>query len=109
MKILAVGDVVGGNGLEKLKKELPKIKKEKNINFVVVNGENVAQGMGITEKDFKAILESGADVVTLGNHTWAKKDVFGFIENEKLLRPANYPKGVPGNGYGIYKCGEKKI
>ena len=109
MKILAVGDIVGGSGLTKLKLELPKIKKEKNIDFVIVNGENVAQGMGITEKDFKAMLECGANVVTLGNHTWAKKDVFGFINNENLIRPANYPKGVPGNGYGIFKCNDKKI
>ena len=109
MKILAVGDIVGEVGLKKLKEVLPKIKQEKNIDFIIVNGENVAGGMGITEKDFNAIIEAGANVVTLGNHTWAKKDVFKFINNEKLLRPANYPKGVLGNGYGIYNCKNKKI
>ena len=109
MKILAVGDIVGEVGLKKLKEILPKIKEEKHIDFVIVNGENVAGGMGITEKDFNSIIEAGANVVTLGNHTWAKKDVFKFINNEKLLRPANYPKGVLGNGYGIYKCKDKKI
>ena len=109
MKILAVGDIIGEVGLKKLKEILPKIKEEKHIDFVIVNGENVAGGMGITEKDFNSIIEAGANVVTLGNHTWAKKDVFKFINNEKLLRPANYPKGVLGNGYGIYKCKDKKI
>ncbi len=109
MKILAVGDIVGEVGLKKLKEILPKIKEEKHIDFVIVNGENVAGGMGITEKDFNSIIEAGANVVTLGNHTWAKKDVFKFINNEKLLRPANYPKGVLGNGYGVYKCKNKKI
>lgn len=109
MKILAVGDIVGSVGLKKLKEVLPKLKKENNIDFVIVNGENVAGGMGITEKDFNGIIEAGADVVTLGNHTWAKKDVFSFIDNEKLIRPANYPKGVLGNGYGIYNCNGKKI
>ena len=84
MKILAVGDIVGVVGLKKLKEVLPKIKQEKNIDFIIVNGENVAGGMGITEKDFNAIIEAGANVVTLGNHTWAKKDVFKFINDEKL-------------------------
>lgn len=109
MNILTVGDIVGGIGLKKLKEILPKIKKDNNIDFVIVNGENVAGGMGITEKDFNTMIECGANVVTLGNHTWAKQDVFKFIENERLLRPANYPKGVLGNGYGIYKCNNKKI
>lgn len=109
MKILAVGDIVGAIGLKKLNEVLPNLKKEKDIDFVIVNGENVAGGMGITQKDFNSIIDAGADVVTLGNHTWAKKDVFSFIENERLIRPANYPKGVPGHGYGIYNCNNKKI
>ena len=109
MKILAVGDIVGRIGLQKLKDCLPYIKQEKNIDFVIVNGENVAGGMGITEKDFKQMVFSGADVVTLGNHTWSKKDVFNIIDNEKLLRPANYPKDVVGKGYNIYKYKNKKI
>ena len=109
MKILAVGDIVGLNGLNKLKEILPKLKQREKIDFVIVNGENVAGGMGITEKDFKQILFAGADVVTLGNHTWSKKDVFNIIDDEKLLRPANYPKDVVGKGYNIYKYKNKKI
>lgn len=109
MKILAVGDIVGESGVKKLKELLPKIKKEENIDFVITNGENSAGGMGITEKNFKDIIEAGTDVVTMGNHTWGKKDIFRFIDDAKLLRPANYPKGVVGKGQGIYECNGKKI
>ena len=109
MKILAVGDIVGESGVRKLKENLPKIKKEKNIDFVITNGENSAGGMGITEKNFKEILSAGTDVVTMGNHTWGKKDIFNFIDEPQLLRPGNYPKGVVGKGYGIYGCNGKRI
>lgn len=109
MKILAVGDIVGENGLRKLKEVLPNLKQQEKIDFIIVNGENVAGGMGITEKLFNQIIQAGADVVTLGNHTWSKKDIFNFIDNEKIIRPANYPKGVVGKGYSIYKCKNKKI
>ena len=109
MKILAIGDIVGESGVRKLKEILPKLKKDKNIDFVITNGENSAGGMGITEKNFKDILEAGTDVVTMGNHTWGKKDIFKFIDNPKILRPANYPKGVVGKGLGIFECKDKKI
>ena len=109
MKILAVGDLVGECGLNILKQTLPKIRKEKNIDFVIVNAENVASGMGITSKDFNELLKLKVDVITMGNHTWAKKDIFTFIDNPKLLRPANYSKGVVGKGIGIYECKNKKI
>ena len=109
MRVLAVGDLIGSEGLRKLEQELPSLIKRENIDFVIVNGENVADGMGINEKSYKTILSLGADVVTLGNHTWAKKDVFNFIDDERLVRPANYPKSNPGKGYGIYECKGKKI
>ena len=109
MRILAVGDLVGESGVRKLKEMLPKIKKEENIDFVITNGENSAGGMGITERNFKEILEAGTNVITMGNHTWGKKDIFKFIDNPQLLRPANYPKGVVGKGLGIYECKGKKI
>jgi len=109
MRILAVGDLVGESGVRKLKEILPKIKKEENIDFVITNGENSAGGMGITEKNFKDILEAGTNVITMGNHTWGKKDIFKIIDNPQLLRPANYPKGVVGKGIGIYECKGKKI
>ena len=109
MKILAVGDIVGEAGVKKLKEILPELKKNEEIDFVITNGENAAGGMGLTERYFKDLLLAGTDVVTMGNHTWGKKDIFKFIDHPQLLRPANYPKGVVGKGLGIYKCKGKKI
>lgn len=109
MKILAVGDLIGSAGIKKLKSELPKLKEQEKIDFIIVNGENSAEGMGITERNFKDILEENVDVITMGNHTWGKKDIFKFIDHPKLIRPANYPKGVVGKGYNIYTCKDKKI
>ncbi len=109
MKILAVGDLIGESGLNKAKEIIKELKEKENIDFIIVNGENVAEGMGITLKHFNNILSIGANVVTMGNHTWAKKDIFSFINHEQLIRPANYPEGVPGKGYIICKCKDKKI
>jgi len=109
IKILTVGDIVGKIGLQKLKEVLPNIIKENNIDFVIVNGENAADGMGLTEKMYREMLAIKVDVVTMGNHTWAKKEVFGFIDDKQIVRPANYPKSVPGKGYDIYECKNKKI
>lgn len=109
MNILAIGDLVGEIGLKKMSQEIKGIKEENKIDFVIVNGENVAEGMGITKKQFEEMIKAGADVVTMGNHTWGKKDIFSFIDDPKLIRPANYPSGVCGNGYGIYSCKDKKI
>ena len=109
MRILAVGDIVGESGVRKLKEELPRIKREENIDFVITNGENSAGGMWINERNFNDMLSAGTNVVTMGNHTWGKKDIFKFIDHPQLLRPANYPKGVVGKGLGIYECNGKKI
>ena len=109
MKILVIGDLVGEGGLSILKTELPKLIKEQKIDFVIVNGENVAGGMGITKKHFDEIIKAGCNVVTMGNHTWGKKDIFTFIDDERLVRPANYPKGVVGKGFRIFTCKNKKI
>lgn len=109
LKILAVGDIVGENGVKKAIKVLPKLKKERDIDFIVVNGENAAGGMGITKKIFDELIAAGADVITMGNHTWGKKDIFSFIDDPKIIRPANYSKGVVGKGYQTYNCKGKKI
>lgn len=109
MKILTVGDIVGNNGITYLNKIVPDLKQKENIDFIIVNGENAAEGMGITEKNFKDILSCGTDVVTMGNHTWGKKDIFNFIDHPKLIRPANYSEGVVGKGYIITECKGKKI
>ncbi len=109
MNILAVGDIVGNIGVSKLKKELPDIKRKYNIDFTIVNGENAAEGMGITEKNFNDIVKAGADCVTMGNHTWGKKEIFKFIDNPKIIRPINYPESVCGKGCKVYECKNKKI
>lgn len=109
MNILAVGDIVGQVGVKELQKRLPKLKEEYKIDFCIVNGENAAEGMGITENLFNDILHAGADMVTMGNHTWGKKDIFKFIDNPQILRPINYPEGVCGKGMNIYNCKNKKI
>ena len=109
MKILAVGDIVGTSGVNELKSKLKTIKEQENIDFVIVNGENSADGMGITEKIFNDIILLGANVVTMGNHTWGKKEIFKIINNPKIIRPANYPEGVVGKGYNIFNCNGKKI
>ena len=109
MRILAVGDLVGEKAVKKLKNILPKIKEEENIDFIIVNGENSAGGMGITQKIFNDLMSLGVDVVTMGNHTWGKKEIFSFIDHPRIIRPANYSKGVVGKGYNIFNCKDKKI
>ena len=109
MKILAVGDLVGENGVEKLKKELPKLRQDKKIDFVIVNAENAAGGMGITNSIYKDLKMLNVNAITMGNHTWGKKDIFAFIDDDKINRPANYSRGVLGKGYHIYTCNDKKI
>lgn len=109
MKILAIGDIVGNIGVKKLREELPRLKEKEDIDFVIANGENAADGMGITNNIFKELLAMGIHVVTMGNHTWGKKDIFNFIDHPQLLIPANYSESVPGNRYGIYECKGKRI
>ena len=109
MNILAVGDIVGSTGIKEFQKRIPELKNKYEIDFIIVNGENSAEGMGITEKNFNDIIKIGADCVTMGNHTWGKKEIFKIIDHPKLLRPINYPQGVCGKGYNIYKCKDKKI
>lgn len=109
MKILVVGDLVGTSGLKKLEKEYNNLKQKEGFDFCIVNAENVAEGMGITEKAFNSLLGLKVDCITMGNHTWGKKDIFKFIDSPKLIRPANYPENNPGKGYNIYNCKDKKV
>ena len=110
MKLLFIGDVVGSPGRTILKQYLPRLKQKYNPIVTIVNGENAAGGRGITEKVCKELLEAGADVITLGNHTWDQKEIFDFIDNAKhLVRPANFPKGTPGQGSTIIQVNNKKF
>jgi hypothetical protein len=100
--ILAVGDVVGDGGLDCLSKHLRQLKRLKGIHFTVVNGEN-ASGMGILPRQARAIFDAGADVITLGNHTWNRLQIADFLEDDRYtLRPANYTNRVPGRGWGVF-------
>ncbi|MFD1850314.1 TIGR00282 family metallophosphoesterase [Oceanobacillus bengalensis] len=99
MKILFIGDVVGSPGRDMVKEYLPKLKEKYRPNVTIINGENAAAGKGITEKIYKQFLEWGSQVITMGNHTWDKKEIFEFIDDAKyMIRPANYPEGTPGKG-----------
>ncbi len=110
MKFLLIGDIIGRTGRTALKHFLSDIISNKNIDFVIANGENAAGGFGITKKVFKELINMNIDVITSGNHIWDKKEVLDFIDKEdRLLRPANYPQGVPGKGYNIYEKNGKKI
>ena len=112
MNILILGDVVGPAGVKAIKEKLPKIIKEKKIDFVIVNGENAADsGRGITKKIFEDFLKAGVDVITTGNHVWDHKDAEDIAsKNQNFLRPLNLPKDSPGNGEGIFvKKGKRFI
>lgn len=110
MKILMVGDVFGRAGRKTFAEVTPKLKAEKNIDVVVVNGENAAHGVGLTVSTFNALLSGGADIVTTGNHVWGNKDIFEIIDREPfLLRPANFPEGMEGKGFCIFPYRSKNI
>ncbi len=112
INILFIGDINGKPGRKTVKALLPGLIKEKKVDFVIANGENMAGGFGLTRKTFDEIMPSGTDVITTGNHVWDKKELLTFIDSEKeLLRPANFPPSNPGRGYDIYetKNKDKKI
>src|ERR671922_806003 len=99
MRLLFLGDVVGRSGRAIVAERLPRLRKEWKGDFVVANGENAAGGFGITEAIYEELLEAGADVITLGNHSWDQREALVFIERAPhLLRPINFPAGTPGRG-----------
>ena len=100
MRILMIGDVVGGPGRKIFKREVPRLRAERHLDAVVVNAENCAAGSGITAALAKEFLESGADAITMGDHTWGQKEFAGQIGSlDRLVRPANYPAECPGRGW----------
>ena len=107
MKILAIGDVVGKNAVGHLQKKLWDIRKDLKADFTVVNGENASDIYGIDENEAKTIFSAGADVITLGNHAFGRKNIFSMLsDSETIIRPANYPPLAPGGGYTILNiCG----
>jgi metallophosphoesterase (TIGR00282 family) len=102
VRILFVGDVVGGIGRRTMAALLPGLRDEHRPDFVVANGENAAGGVGITERTARELLELGADAITLGNHAYRHRDAYDFLDREeRVVRPANYPKGSPGRGHTV--------
>jgi metallophosphoesterase (TIGR00282 family) len=103
MRLLFLGDMVGRTGRTAVWEQLPGLISDFQLDFVIVNGENAAGGFGITEEIFRATLDAGADVVTTGNHAWDQREALVFApREERFLRPANFPKGTPGRGSGVY-------
>ena len=101
-RILAVGDVVGTPGLNCLRKHLPALRKKHKIDFCVVNGENASM-VGMTPQQAETMLDAGADAVTLGNHTWNRREICSYLDDsERVLRPANFAPQLPGTGVGVY-------
>jgi 2',3'-cyclic-nucleotide 2'-phosphodiesterase len=110
MNILAIGDVVGTPGCDFLRKHLPSLKKLYHIDLCIVNGENSADGNGITPGSAMHILTSGADVITTGNHVFRRHEIYDFLdETPHVVRPANYPDAAPGHGYFTIDTGRTQI
>ena len=100
-KVLAVGDVVGGPGMERIRRHLRQLKRTTGADFVVVNGEN-ASVVGITPSQAEDILDAGADAITLGNHSFSKREITAYLdESSRIVRPANYAPQVPGKGWTV--------
>lgn len=102
MKLLTIGDVVSQPGLDTVSRLLRRVKREYDVDFTIVNGEN-ASGVGITPKQADSLFDAGADVVTLGNHSFRKQSIVPYLENNRyIIRPANLAPQTPGEGFGIY-------
>ena len=107
LKVLFIGDIIGKAGRRAVKDKLPSLIKEHVPHLVIANGENSAGGFGITPDIVRELLGFGIDIITTGNHVWDKKEIVGFIDNDnRILRPANFPPGVPGYGYTV--CSSRK-
>lgn len=110
MNILFIGDVVGQKACANLREKLPFLKKEYNVDTVIVNGENSADGNGITPVSAKFLIDSGADVITTGNHCFRRKEMNDFYETSDIvIRPANYPDEVVGKGYTVLDHGKYSV
>ncbi len=110
MNILFIGDIVGNPGRKAAKEMIQKLKKERQLDFCIANGENAAGGSGITYVVAQELYKSGVDAITLGNHTWSKREITNFIDSDNcIVRPANYPEELPGKGSTIISNDKGKI
>ncbi|NTW04649.1 MAG: TIGR00282 family metallophosphoesterase [Peptococcaceae bacterium] len=104
MRLLMIGDIVGTPGIRAVKENLPALIKELFIDAVIANGENAAGGSGITREIARELFSYGVDVITMGNHVWSQKEILTYIDQEeRIIRPANYPSGAPGKGIVVVK------
>lgn len=107
MKLLFLGDIVGRAGREAVTAEVPRLRHQLGLDFVVANGENSAHGFGISPKICEALFDAGVDVITGGNHSWDRSEILSYIDEEpRLLRPANFPAGTPGRGTGVFETAD---
>ena len=108
-RVLAIGDVTSEEGTAHLRRHLPDFKKMKGVDFTVINGENIS-GTGLTPQQADDLFAAGADVITLGNHTWGKMQITDYLEeNRYILRPANFSPRTPGRGYRVYDLGRVQV
>jgi 2',3'-cyclic-nucleotide 2'-phosphodiesterase len=110
MRVIFIGDVVGGPGRRGLHEAMPALRERYSPDFMIVNGENSAGGMGITEKTARDLFAAGADVITSGNHVYRHREAYDFLDREeRVLRPANYPHANPGRGHTVLEVGGRRI
>jgi metallophosphoesterase (TIGR00282 family) len=110
MKVLFIGDVVGGPGRRGLAAAMPGLRERFSPDLTVVNGENAAGGMGITEKTANALFDAGADVITTGNHVYRHREAYGYLDrSDRIVRPSNYPYANPGRGYTVVEAAGRRV
>lgn len=102
MLILAIGDIIGKPGRQAVNELLPDLRQQYGVDLIIANSENAAGGLGLTPTTAEELLSAGVDVLTSGNHIWAQKEIIPYLDGEMpILRPLNYPPGVPGRGYRV--------
>jgi metallophosphoesterase (TIGR00282 family) len=110
MRVLFIGDVVGSPGRQGLREAMPALRERHEPDLVIVNGENSAGGVGITERTARDLFDSGAGVITSGNHVYRHREAYEFLETEqRVVRPANYPQGNPGRGHTLVEAGGMRV
>jgi len=109
MRILFIGDIIGAPGRKIIERSLRRLQDEMEIDFTIANGENSAGGAGINKKVFTNLVEMGVDALTMGNHIWDNKDIFNFIDDPRIVRPANFSSRLPGAPWRLYEAAGQKI